>query len=825
MDLLYDLYYGMRMLIQSPGFTLVALLSLSLGIGANTTVFSLVNGVLLKTLPVRKASELRTLNWIGDPLKVTTSGSTFNNTPDGRQLRSNAFSYQAYTEFRERATGVASVFAFSLLPRLSLLAHDEARSVDGLMVSGNFFEGLGLDVLKGRTLLPADDQPGADPAAVISYTCWRDHFGQDPNVLGQRIALDGNSFTLVGVLPEGFAGVLSHSRSDVYVPLSAQPQLARDFPLKSPENWVIQIMARLQPNADEQQLRAGLEVLFSQTIGDELYCNVPHIPPHVLLEDGSRGLYAAYQDTTEKTVMMLMAVVGTILLIACANIAGLLLARGAARQHELAVRMALGAGRGRLIRQLLTESMLIALIGTGCGLLLTAWGNTVLFRLLWPARNPLELQIDGRVLAFTLVVSGVTVLLFGLIPALSATQTSPMSSLKDRSSLGSPRLRLGKGLVSIQVALTLILLIGAGLFTRTLLNLYQVETGFNPKNLLVFGLDASKSGHQGSQLSDFYERARASIAELPGVQDVAYSNISLLSGWTNDGRGVHVAGRSDPTLEKMHVLFLNVSDSFLSTLGIPLISGRTFGMADNAGSSKVVMVNKAFAQAAFPNENPIGQIVTLDGDFQIVGICGDITYASLKRPIEPTLYFPYCQRGGGRVYFEVRTTLDPMALVPPVRKVVAGLDRHIPLDGIKTQAVQLNESIAQERLFTILCGGLALLALQLSCIGLYGLQSYNVAQRTREIGIRMALGAMPGDVVRPILREALVLTGAGVAVGLPVALALTRILRGNLYGIEPHDPATLIGAVALLLAIGAAAAWFPARRAAKIDPLSALRTE
>jgi predicted permease len=821
--LINDIKYAFRQLRTSPGFAVVAVLSLALGIGANTAIFSLLNAVRLKSLPVENPHELRVFNWVGEGLRnFSISGGGYR-LPDGRRV-TDAFLYQTYCDFRGWNRDMADVFAYSRLRNLTVLTQNEATTAQGLIVSGNFFNGLGVRPLMGRVIEPEDDRQGAEPVVVISYKSWQQHFDLDPEVLGQTVALNKNVFTMVGVLPKNFLGPMAGSQYDFYTPMSAQPKLRPDFPLDSVRDWWVQIMARIRPGANDSQVNAAFNVLFKQTISENSLSESEK-SFEVLMEDGSGGPLTNRKRLAQP-LFMLMGIVGIVLLVACANLAGLLLARGASRQHELSVRVALGAGRWRLMRQSLTESMLISFAGAGLGLLLAVWGKEILFGLLWPSGINFDLRSDIYVLGFTLAVTLAAGFLFGLVPALRSRHADPMFSLKDRAALGIPHQRIGKILVSMQVGLSLLLLAGAGLFTRTLINLRNVDTGFRTENLLMFNLDASKAGFHGKGLVDFYERVRAKIAGLPGVQAVTNSNIPLLSGRVNSRGGVPIPGSSSD--EGISILEMDVGESFMSTMSIPLLSGRDFSIADNETSNKVIIVNNTLAQRVFPNENPIGRLFNIgETDYQIIGVCRDIKYDNIKKASEPTIFYPYRQRPEEvyAVYYEIRTALPPLSLVPAVRKALAEIDENIPMADIKTQKIRLDESIAQERLFASLSTSLALLVVLLSCIGLFGLMAYNIAQRTSQFGVRIALGARPKDIALPVIREALLLAGVGIAIGVPVALGALRIVRSYLFGVGLYDPLTLVISACILLLVSVAAAWIPARRAAKIDPMEALRYE
>ena len=822
----HDVRYGLRQLLKSPGFTAVAVLSLALGIGANTAIFSMINGILYKSLPVRNPHELRVINWTCDTTHKWPNMSHRGN--DGRtksyKLYNGSFPYPAYLDFAEQAQGFSDIFAFSYTQDLTINAGGVATLAMGQMVSGNFFKSYGARVLIGRPITPEDDRPDAPPVAVLTYPFWQRVYGLDPHVIGRTLMVRNTGFTVIGVLPRRYVGPLAgETRTDFYVPMMAQPRLTgEDGGLNSYSEWWVQMMGRLAPEADEVQVQASLELLFSHVLSRS---EVEIDRPGILLQKGQHGVLIGRQETAGP-LWFLLPGVGLVLLIACTNLAGLLLARGAARQHEMAVRAAMGAGRWRLIRQSLTESIILSLAGVCLGLVFSLWIRATLTGfILDPSSNKhFNLQVDANVLMFALAAGVVTTLLSGLFPALRAGNTNPSAGLKDGGSRGAPRLRLGKVLVTAQVGLSVVLIVFGGLFCRSLINLYRMDPGFDTENLLLVPIRPSHSLSPPEDRQGFFVSVRQKIAGIPGVRSVALSSKTLLSGWLSRSE---ISIPSHPETKPRESFQLIVSDGYFATMGINLLQGRDFRATDTQDSQGVVIVNEEFGRSFFPDESPLGQFISVEGEqHQIVGLCSNHRCWHLRRGISPILYVPHNKRNWrGHMIYAIRSVLPPMSLIPAVRRAVADIDRNLPLEGMTTQKLAIKESLHLGRLFAWLSGSLALLGLALSCIGLYGIMAYNVARRTGEMGIRKALGARPWDVAWPILREALTLAAIGIAIGLPVALALVRLIRSIFYGIEPHDPFTMIGAAVLMIAVAALAAWIPARRAAKIDPMEALRYE
>ncbi len=821
-----DVRFAIRQLRKSPGFTAVALLSLALGIGANTAVFSALNGVLLRSLPVAAPGDLRLINWAGHKPQLSGgyTGPGTSPGPGGLEM-GTSFPYPFYREFRDRGAGFAEVFAFAS-KGVTAVSHGEASATAAMLVSGNYFAGYGVQPLLGRCVAPEDDQPGAAPVAVITHRWWERRCGLDPAVIGQPLTLNQAAYTIIGVLPRQYVGPMMGDSADIYVPLSAQPHLEPTRPLDSPNRWWVQIMGRLARGAREAQAQASLSTIFRQAL-DGASSKMERAG--IVLEDGSRGQLILRRQFA-KPFLALSAVVALVLLIACANLAGLLLARGVARQHELAVRAALGASRWQLIRQSLIESLVLSLTGAGLGLLVGAGIKHALAGLLamMPEGFRFDLRTDSNVLVFTLAVSVLTALVFGLWPASRASRADPSAGLRNRAAMGSPRLTAGKLLVAVQVALSVLLVVGAGLMIRSFANLARVTPGFDPTNVLLFRVKPGDVGHGSQAWIGIYDRIRTAVAAIPGVRDVTCSSFALVSD-TTSSEDIEFTDRPDAAGQRQRVHQFVIGEDFFRTMSIPLLIGREFTQADTAASPPVAVVNEAFARRFLASENPIGQTFLLhDGTgrrMQIVGVSRDAKYNEMRAAAEPLIYLSQRQSAQPGACFEVRSALPPLTLVSAVRKAVAAVDPNLPISRIKTQEQQLHESLAANRLFAALGAAFALLAVLLSCIGLHGLMAYTVARRTREIGLRMALGATRGNVAGPILREAVLLVLAGLVGGIPAALALARLIKSQLYGVAPADPATFGGGGVLLIAVALVSAWIPARRAARVDPMTALRSE
>jgi len=849
------------MLRRNPGFTLVALLALALGIGANTALFSVVDAMLLKKLPVREPDRL-VLFGSRAPLDFS-AGSYSGNYEDvtGERIMTS-FPYQSFARFREQPGMLSDVFAFGGVV-LNVNANGQAAVASGQAVSGNYYAGLGVQAMIGRTITDEDDKASASPVAVLSYRYWQRRFSGDAAVVGKQVNLNNIAFTVIGVTPPRFDGTMqAGSTQEVTIPIAWEPRMYVDRERSNMNGagvWWLRIMGRLKPGATPEQARAQLEGVFHQSVvehraarqteaqaqgGNPIKALEPKDSPRLTIESGSQGEMNSRRYYAP-SLYMLLGVVGLVLLIACANVANLLLARAASRRKEIGVRLALGASRRRLVRQLLTESVMLAGLGGALGILIALWIKDGLLAVSdWGPRT-LEPRLDWRVLGFTLALSLLTGIIFGIVPAWRATKVDLAPALKDnsRGSSAASRSLLSRSLVVAQVALSLLLLVGAGLFLRTLLNLQRVEPGFNTRNLLLFGVRPGLIGYKDENLAQLYQRMFDRIEAVPGVHAVTFSQNALLSeGWNSRVVFLRAAlsaapdaeGRIKPSGESyIH----QVRENFLEAIGVPLLAGRALKPSDDAKAPKVVVVNQTFANKYFPDENPIGKRFTFDkkkrDEIEIVGLARDAKYTRQRDEIPPTVYIPWRQnlRVVSSVTFEVRTAGDPKAAVASIRQAVREVDDNLPLIGVKTQVEQTEETLEMERLFAKLLSLFGLLAQQLASIGLYGVMAYSVSQRTNEIGIRMALGANQRDVLKMVLRQGMALTLVGVVLGLVGAYVLTKYLESKmnlnnmLYGVKVSDPLTY-GVIAVLLTLVALLACFiPARRATRVDPMAALRVE
>jgi predicted permease len=844
-----DLRYALRQLRRRPGLTTVILLSLTLGIGANTAVFTLTDAVMFKLLPVKNPQQLVLLGWVrsrGKSFDVSTSGYGIAD-PQGREVRAS-LAYPLIEQLRAQGDAFSGVFGFVPMgwskESISVSIDGQASMADGVMVTGGYFSGLGIVPVVGRVITDADVKENAPRVAVLSYGYWTRRFGRAPSAAGKAIFINGVPFTIVGVAPPEFFGVQPGHAPDIWIPLVQEARLAPwgNSSVRSgemwtrPDWWWVVILARLKPGVSQQAALAAAHGPFLESAMAAAKRDLkPAEAPQLVFVPASRGLDTISWQFSEP-LRVLTVVVGLVLLIACANIATLLLARATARQREIGVRLTLGASRWRLIRQLLTESVMLSAIGGILGLLLAQWGSRALLLLMSTGDVTLDLgrRPDLTVLGFCAGVSVLTGILFGLAPAIRATRGEVAPTLKGSASgfamLGS-RLHLGKALVIVQVGLSLLLLVGAGLFVRTLVNVENQNLGFNRHNLLIFAIDPTKSGYQGQRILQICDNVRERLQAVPGVRAVTFSQLALLTGWVNNGP-IALEGYQAKSGQDMEVEWDAVGPGFFETMGIRLLLGRPIDRRDTSISPKVAVVNEAMARYFFGEGNPIGRRFSLDEKldpdraFEIVGVVENAKYADLRT--DPRmLYIPNAQegRGLGRMYFEVRTAGDPSAFVGPIRSAVREVDASLALEGVKTQTQQIAEAATQERMFAELCSLFSLLALGLAAIGLYGLMAYSVGRRTNEIGIRMALGAQPRQVFFMVLRQSVGLVAVGVVAGLLAAMAATRLIASQLYGLKPTDPLTLGFATFFMLAVAALAAYLPARRATQVDPMVALRYE
>jgi predicted permease len=957
-QLLQDIRFGLRMLRRSPGFAAVAILTLALGIGANTAIFSLIDAVMLRSLPVENPSQLVLLRW-GARNAPNIHGYMSSGDCPLANLRPGAANPSgcSFSEPMFREIAQANLFsgtaAFANSGRLTVIGNGPATVINGQLVSGDFFRTMGLKAAVGRLFEVADDKPSAAPVAVLNYGYWQSAFGGSREVIGRTMELNSVPFTIIGVAEQRFTGITPGSDYDVWLPLSDAQRITDPTRWQNrsgdASNWWLTIISRLKPDSQPAQTQAAVSGLFRnemlhgsvplfhsgetagapgpppdsgggvrrETIiggtpvpgGGNAPTSMPAPPPHAGSGQGPaearNQMFGApmQQSAGNKPVMLpgpragvpggprasemaggpqtlstaadnpevklvpaqtgltgargqysnplyvLMLAVGIILLIACANVAGLMLARASARQKEMAVRLALGAGRARVVRQLLTESVMLSVLGGTLGILFAYWGAHAIISFV-SSNQPRPLGfatgVDLRVLGFTVAVSLLTGIFFGIAPTLRSTRVDLTPTLKDGagSSASSGHasgkwFSIGNALVVAQVALAIVILVGAGLLVRTLQNLRSIDVGFDSHNILVFGIDPTLIGYKGSQVDGFYRDLQGRLSETPGVKSVSYSMVPLLSNRLN----VTMFHWPDtPPDQNSEADMLGVGPNFFETLHILFLAGRGFNASDfklsasNIGDSPTsaptpVIVNQAFVQKYVGKENPLGKRFgesEADGfrpkspGFEIIGVVHDAKYNDLRREIHPMMYTP--QSAGGAA-FELRTAADPQAILPAIREVVAQVNTNLPLFDVKTESEQIDRLLFQERLVARLSGFFGLLALVLACVGLYGLLSYEVSRRTREIGIRMALGAHRETVLKLVFRQGLLLAIVGAGVGIGVAAGVMRYLASMLYDVHANDPLTMIAVAVLLTVVALAACYIPARRAMRVDPMVALRYE
>jgi predicted permease len=836
-DLLRDVRYSLRTLRKAPVFTLVVVASLALGIGANTAIFTLIDAALLKTLPVRHPEQLVEFQSVSPMMPGLN----------------DAFSYPVFQELRQQTSVLSGALAFRKLYNMDFEVNGHAGLVNGQVVSGDYFATLGVLPALGRTFAP-DDEKSRSAVAVISYDYWRSRFALDPEVVGMKILLDNAPFTIVGVTAPEFYGLEPGARIDVSVPLPAIAQLLPPFAaIDTPydimtgglRNWLY-VMARLQPGVSQERARALLAPVYERSmrravegLGRVPFGSIPiqqaYLSMRLRLSSAGQGL-ATLRERFSKPLLIVMAIVVLLLLVTCANIANLLLARGHARGREIAVRLAIGAGRARLIRQFIAESVLLALMGGVLGLLLAVWAGRALILVLTNSRTPVLLDVhpDARVLAFTFVVSLFTALLFGILPAWRVSRldvtTAALQTARSASQSGAHS-RLGNALVVVQVAVSLVLAIGAGLLTRSLANLKDFYPGFNKENVLLLSINPGTVGYTDNQLVPLYQRLLDGFAAIPGVRSATFSVHSPLSPSVSTSM-VRVEGQKIESRGELASTGIEpVAPRYFTTMQMPVLLGRDFSSADRAGALKVAALNQTAARFYFGNANPVGRRISLPGYrgdpawLEIIAVVGDAKYHDLREAAATMVYISQLQYPEAGVTFEIRTAMNPANATTAVTAAVRAVDARLPVFGVKTLGDQLDDSLVEQRLVASLSSSFGALALLVAAIGLYGLMAYAVSRRTGEIGIRMALGARPGAVAGMVLRETLLLAGLGLAIGIPAAILASRWIASELFELRPSDPATLIAASAVTIGIAALAGYLPARRASRVDPMVALRHE
>ncbi|WP_348263673.1 ABC transporter permease [Telmatobacter sp. DSM 110680] len=874
---LQDLRYALRMLAKSPGFAAVAILTLALGIGANTAIFSVIDAVLLQSLPVEDPKHLVIFSWSAHNRPKLHGQSSYGDCAEECSL-----SVPFFETLRSRTNAFSSVAAFAGALEVDFSGNGQADIARGLYVSGDYFSTVGVRTFLGRPLLPTDDALTASPVIVLDYGYWNRAFGADPSAVGRVIRLNNVEAAIVGVSSPGFTSLTPGKRQDFFMPLSLSRQVKSSWwgtrdRLSDASTWWVVAAGRLKPGVSIEQAQTEVNALFRAEV---LHGAKPAFTeaddPAMRLLPGREALNGESRQIAPM-LNLIMVAVGLVLAIACANVAGLILSRSTKRQKELAVRQALGAGRARIARQLLTESVLLSVAGGALGILLALWGVDAITTFVSSGLDqpfPFTIHLDWRVLSFTTGITLTTGVLCGLVPTLRGSRVDITPSLRENSSSipggalqAGRRFRLGDALVVAQVALSIVVLVGAGLMVRTLRMIQAVNPGFDTQNILLFGINPGLAGYKDERTAQLYRQLQERFASLPGVVSASYSESALLSrSWS--GTDIHLDGA--PPKTNIDTSTLAVGSDFFSMMRIPILVGRPFTATDFAAAEKTsavmtaaaeaaaassssggartaasvhpqtespvapvpVIVNHAFVQKFFPHQDAVGRHM---GDaqedepatgpqpgYRIVGIVSDTRYDQLQSDIRPIMFVPLVGNGA---HFELRASGDPNALVNQVRRIVAGLDNNLPLFEVRTQTQQIDQALFQQRLMSRLSSFFAGLALVLACIGLYGLLSYEVARRTRELGIRMALGAQRRDLMRLVIRHGLVLAFIGATIGTGASMAANRLMTSLLYGVRPNDPVTFATVSILLALVAVAACLIPAQRAMRIDPMIALREE
>lgn len=832
-----DFRYGLRLLRRSAGFTTAAVVILALGIGANTAIYTLLDQAMVRSLPVKEPSKLVVLRFSGED-----TGSTH-----ARGDSDLVFSYPMYRDLRERNSVFSGLIATSWA-QVGVQSHNQPNVEDAELVSGNYFDVLGLHSAAGRLLVPSDDlTQNGSPVVVISFDYWRRRFGFDPKIVNQSISINGHPFSIIGVAPPGFHSVVSGDAPALFVPMTMKPEITPDWnDLEDRRSSWLSIVGRLKPGLTREQAQAGIDQLWHAIRADELkqlgnttqrFRDAFLTYSHLFIEDGSKGV--PIRGVLPTTVLIAMGMAVLMALMACTNVAGLLLVRVTKRTREISVRYALGAQRRRLIQQLLAEGLLLGLGGASIGMLLAPRIATVLIHSIWGGRSQhgFTASPDFRILAFNFGLALLVSVVFSLAPAFQFRRPDVTQALKQQAAViagGSVHLR--RATVVAQVALSLLLLVGAGLFVRTLRNLRTLNVGFVTDHLVTFTVDPKLAGYEDKQTFALYREILDKLSALPGVRSAAATNDPELAN-NNWGRNITIAGYQPAEGDHMNVEWARVSPGYFSTLKMPLLAGREISDSDRLGTHKVAVVNESFARRYFGQSQAAlghyfcGGAGQVTPDIEIVGVVKDVRHTTVRETPRRTVFLPYLQdTDPGHAYalglaFYVRTWQDPKAAESMIRAAMLALDSKLVLDEFRTMQEQVESNLSDERVIALLATSFGVLAALLAGIGIYGLLAYATAQRTREIGLRMALGASRVDVVRLVVREALWLAGIGIAAGVPLSLILARTVRDQLFGVSSHDLTTLAAVCAAITAVAFASAIFPARRAAKVDPMVALRYE